>query len=598
MKLLLFSQVVIPACSLTTGSTLFTDPNEIAGAAWDYVIAGGGLAGLTTAARLTADPNITVLVIESGYFQSSRGPIIEDVTTFGQAFGTSVDHAFDTVSQAINGRPVTLHAGNGLGGSTLINGAAWTGPAKVQIDSWESHLGNPGWNWKNVSQYIHKAEKARTPTPEQIAAGHYFDHQCHGLNGAVHVSPRDTGKPWSRIMRTLMKMVRSQGIATRKDLSCGDPQGVSMFPNTIHPNQTRSDTAREYLLEQDDRPNLRILMGQQVGKVLLDNKTTPPLATGVQFGTDGARYEVHVKREVLLAAGALVSPLILEYSGIGLSSVLATAGVPEVVDLPVGLNLQDQTTTSALTRIRKDGEGQGQAAYFATWNELFDATARPTAQGLLDSQLDQWVDDIISGGGFSNRTALKAQLELYRTWLLEDKVAYAELLLDASGNDMSFGIWVLLPFTRGYVHIVDHDPYLWRVVRNPRYMENDLDRYSQAAATLLARSLTRAEAMQQYVGEEVLPGFVAVPLNATMDEWVTYVAQNFQPNFHPVGTCSMMSKELGGVVDPAGRVYGVQKLRVIDASIVPTQVSAHLSALLYGVAENLADHILTGHYGQ
>ncbi|KAJ5805353.1 glucose-methanol-choline oxidoreductase [Penicillium riverlandense] len=341
-----------------------------------------------------------------------------------------------------------------------------------------------------------------------------------------------------------------------------------MFPNTIHPNQTRSDTAREYLLDQDDRPNLRILMGQQVGKVLLNNKMTPPLATGVQFGTDGARYEVHVNREVLLAAGALVSPLILENSGIGLSSVLATAGVPQVVDLPVGLNLQDQTKTTTLTR------------------------------GLLDSQLDQWVDDVISGGGFSNRTALKAQLELYRTWLLEDKVAYAELLLDVSENDMSFGIWVLLPFTRGYVHIVDHDPYLWRVVRNPRYMENDLDRYAQGASTLLARNVARAEAMQQYVGEEVLPGLFDVPLNATMDDWVTYVAQNFQPNFHPVGTCSMMSKELGGVVDPAGRVYGVQKLRVIDASIVPTQVSAHLSALLYGVAEKLAGHILRDHYGQ
>ncbi|KAJ5604361.1 hypothetical protein N7510_009515 [Penicillium lagena] len=131
MKLLLLAQVAIPACSLTAGSSLFTDPNEIVGAAFDYVIAGGGLAALTTAARLTADPNITVL-----------------------AFGTSVDHALDTVSLAINRRPVTIYTGNELGGSTLINGATWTVPAKVQIDSWESHLGNPGWNWKSVSQYI------------------------------------------------------------------------------------------------------------------------------------------------------------------------------------------------------------------------------------------------------------------------------------------------------------------------------------------------------------------------------------------------------------------------------------------------------------
>lgn len=183
------------------------------------------------------------------------------MTAFGQAFGTSVDHVFETISLDINGCSVTIRADNGLSGSTLINGATWMGPAKVQIVSWETHLGNPGWNWKSVSQYIHKAENASAPTAEQIAAGHYFDHKCHGLNGAVHASPRDTGKRWSPIMRTLMKMVRSKGIATRKDLRCGHPQWVSMFPKTIQPNQTRSKRVREYLLDQVDRPNLRIPHG-------------------------------------------------------------------------------------------------------------------------------------------------------------------------------------------------------------------------------------------------------------------------------------------------------------------------------------------------
>lgn len=140
---------------------------------------------------------------------------------------------------------------------------------------------------------------------------------------------------------------------------------------------------------------------------------------------------------------------------------------------------------------------------------------------------------------------------------------------------------------------MDKDPFLWKVTRNPRYLENDLDRLAQAAASQLARNLLRA--MHPFVSMETLPGSL-VPDNATADEWISYVVQNFQPNFHAIGTCAMMAKELGGVVDPSGRVYGVKDLRVIDASIVPTQVSAHTSALLYGVAQKLSDLILADYH--
>ncbi|KAJ6086295.1 glucose oxidase [Penicillium sp. IBT 16267x] len=574
---------------------ILNDPQKVSNRKYDYIIAGGGLTGLTTAARLTQDEDISVLVIESGFLQSNRGPLIENVTTFGQAFGSTLDYGFETVPQDINGRPVTIHSGNGLGGSTLINGASYTSPASIQIDSWESHLGNQGWNWRNLSSYIHKAEHARHPTQEQIEAGHFFDPHCHGTNGRIHVGARDTGTRYSPIIRSIMKMLSGSGIPTRKDLSCGDPRGVSMLLNTIHENQTRSDAGRDILFPIMYRPNLSILTGQRVGRVLIDMHPTPPSAKGVEFGTDGGKFEAYTKHDVILAAGALISPLILEYSGIGLKSVLDAAGVPHIVELPVGQNLQDQTTTALSTTTYPDGAGQGQAVYFATWKELFTASALTTARGLLDSQLDQWAQDAVSKGGFGNVTALKLQMELYRDWILNHNVAYAELFMDASPTTFGFTSWVLLPFTRGYVHILNKDPYLWQATRNPRYMENDLDRYAQAASSLLARNIAQENTMRHYIREETFPGS-AVPQNATMDDWVSHITQNFGPNYHAIGTCAMMAKDLGGVVDHSGRIYGVQHLRVVDASIVPTQVSAHTSALLYGMAERLSDLILADYY--
>lgn len=220
-----------------------------------------------------------------------------------------------------------------------------------------------------------------------------------------------------------------------------------MLLNTIHANGTRSDTAREYLLPHMERPNLSVLVGQKVGKILIDQQVRPPSAKGVEFGTHGQRFEVHAKHEVILATGALVSPLILEYSGIGLKTILRAAGVPQVVDLPVGLNLQDQATNTVVAQT--DDKGHGQAAYFATLDELFSTQDIETARGLLHSQLNRWVDDAIAAGAFSKHSGLKRQLELYRHWILDGKVAYAELFMDVHPSSVGFSIWVLLPFTRG-----------------------------------------------------------------------------------------------------------------------------------------------------
>ncbi|RJE18646.1 glucose oxidase [Aspergillus sclerotialis] len=583
------AQAYSPAAQFDVQSHIIADPHKVSGKTFDYIIAGGGTTGLTVAAKLTENPTIRVLVIEKGFYESNDGAVIEDLNSYGEIFGTSADQHYLTIP-LINNRTGEVKAGRGLGGSTLVNGGSWTRPDKVQIDSWEKVLGLKGWNWDSVFEYMQKSERSRPPTPAQVAAGHYYDPACHGPDGAVNNGPRDNGKPWSPMMRALMNTTHARGVPVQNDFHCGHPRGVSMIPNTLHEDQIRSDAAREWLLPNYQRPNLQILTGQMVGKVLF-NQSAPGLkAVGVNFGTNKAvNFDVYAKHEVILSAGSAISPLILEYSGIGLKSILHKAGVQQLLELPVGLNMQDQTTTSVRSSINGAAAGQGQAVYYANFTEVLGDHAAYGIE-LLNTKLGQWAEDTVARGGFHNATALKIQYENYRDWLLDEDIAFAELFFNAEGQ-ISFDIWDLIPFTRGSTHILSSDPYLWQFANDPKYFLNELDLLCQATATKLARDLSSAGEMKQYFAGETLPGDYLVQ-NATVDQWVDYVKMHFRPNWHAVGTCSMMPRELGGVVDASAKVYGTQGLRVVDGSIPPTQVSAHMMTLLYGVALKIADVIL------
>lgn len=537
-------------------------------------------------------------MIENGFYESDQGPMITNVNDYGQIFTSNVDWAIETESQTIDGRAQIVRSGRGLGGSTLINGGSWTRPHKAQIDSWETVFGNEGWNWDNMTYYMNMAENAREPSQAMIDAGHFFDPSCHGFNGTVNVGQRDTGEAWSPMMKALMSSVEERGVPTQHDFNCGDPHGVSMIPNDVSIDQIRSDAAREWLLPNYQRTNLNILVGHSVGKVLLNQTTESPVAYGVQFGTHrDNNFEVYANHEVLLASGSSKSPLILEYSGIGLKSVLDAAGVEQIVELPVGQNLQDQTTTAVYNNVTSAAAGQGQAIYFASFNETFgDYTSQALALLTNSSKLDEWAAETVARGGHNNATALRVQYDNYVNWLVQDEVAYSELFFDAGGS-MDFDLWTLIPFTRGYVHIATNDSYLNLAKNNPQYFGVELDLLGQAAASKMARELSNTGSMAQYFDGEVTPG-EALAYNATLEEWVPYVSQNYRANYHAVSTCSMMKRELGGVLDAQARVYGVDRLRVIDGSAPPTQVSAHVMTIFYGMAEKLSADILVDYYGR
>jgi choline dehydrogenase-like flavoprotein len=212
-----------------------------------------------------------------------------------------------------------------------------------------------------------------------------------------------------------------------------------------------------------------------------------------------------------------------------------------------------------------------------------------------DTVLNKWAEETVKAGGSTDKDNLLRQYRNYRGWLTgNDSVPYAELFL-ATDNRIHFDLWNLLPFTQGYVKILDNVPYLRSFEYNPRYFQNELVLAGQAAASRLARKLTRSREMVKHFDSEMLPGTDAMPDNATLEDWKNYARQNFRANYHGVGTCSMMKKEYGGVVDNTAKVYGARNLRVDDGSIPPTQVSSHVMTVYYAMAVRIAEAILEVH---
>ncbi|EKG14911.1 Glucose-methanol-choline oxidoreductase [Macrophomina phaseolina MS6] len=283
---------------------------------FDYIIAGGGAGGLVVANRLS-ETNASVLIIEAGG-PGYDNPNVTAPDGYGRALNTAIDWSYPTVPQK-DGSVHAMHAGKVLGGSTAINGMSFTRAEASQIDAWEK-VGNKGWNWENLWQYYLKSESYQVPGPEQVRGGAAYDASFHGDEGNLKV-----GYPKSQAIDNFLAPLNASyqelGIPYSQDVSGGTMRGFNVFPMMIDVEENiRSDAARAYYFPFQSRSNLAVIYETSVHRIIWtdDDKDGNAVAVGVEAGSaNGTTLTFHANKEVIIAAGALRSPAILELSGIG-----------------------------------------------------------------------------------------------------------------------------------------------------------------------------------------------------------------------------------------------------------------------------------------
>lgn len=492
----------------------------------------------------------------------------------------------------------------------------WCRASRPEIDGWASLNPNSkeDWSWNGYNRYINKAEDFTPPPQSQIDQFHIpVDESAHGKGGPLSIT-------WSNFIYPItanwVPSWEALGFQA-KDQAAGNTHGVTITPSTLHAQgQSRAD-ARDYL--KQDRPNLTVLTGHQVTKLLFNgtdaNGTT---VSGVSFQANAgdAAKTANARKEVIVSAGSINSPKLLQLSGIGPEALLKSLNIEVVKDLPVGYNLQDHISSQMSFEFQGDWE---------TWDKLRND------QGLQSQSLDEWRNSgsgrytyineaigYISGsdltGGQSGaadfvksiktsdlvnqindrhqlpsavRNGLKAQLDLQNDWFTQDIGQFEIIMNPWDAKSIGFQVALQHPWSRGTVQIASTDPFSAPNI-DPDYYGLDVDAQIHNFAYDWVRKLTAAGPFGQIFTKEASPG-------GNGDAQATFIKNNAGTEFHPLGTNSMLPEEDGGVVDTELKVYGFKNLRVVDASIMPLQVSAHLMAPTYGVAEKGADIIKQAH---
>lgn len=265
---------------------------------------------------------------------------------------------------------------------------------------------------------------------------------------------------------------------------------------------------------------------------------------------NGRTYTVNANLEVIMALGSIKTPLILQQSGIGPSDVLSSAGVTQRVDLPVGLNLIDQTTTTTDWSF-SGSRGGGQPITFPRFQDMFTGSDATSMRDMLQNDLFSYVQDAVSSGSASSASSAGLQkiLEIQRDWILNQNAGISENFDYTYDSTLGYDSWFLLPFGRGSIKIQDNQPYSGNIAINPRYFSNPFDRLAQGATARYTRKVSEGSPLNQYANNESVPGKGSVPSEASLEQWAKWAEGNYRSNWHPIGTAAMMSRELGGCVD-------------------------------------------------
>ncbi|KUJ10689.1 alcohol oxidase [Mollisia scopiformis] len=601
---------------------------------FDYVIIGGGTAGLTLAARLTEDSAVQVAVLEAGE-KRFDDPHINIPGLMNTLYSDeNYDWNFKTTPQpGLNGRTLAWPRGKVLGGSSAINFMMVAHPSRVDLDNWEK-LGNPGWNFDTLQPYYRKAETMNFPsdaTAEALGTA-IMDLVLHGASGPVQTSftesPGELDKAWGRTFKTL-------GLGPGSDPRAGHTLGGYSLLKFMDKSARRSHAGVAFYEPNAARENLTVLTGAFVQKIEFDTVQDVVTATGVRYTIEGKEHVIRTRGEVILAAGTVQSPQILELSGIGDKKRLENLGIVSVLDNSnVGENLQDHTLAGigyeaidgvpTAEMIKQPGVLDWAINEWATkglgpLSAGVTGTAFLSHDSLLSSEeklsLESRLEEILSATPQPTSPGLKKQLDLQKKTLLNNKEADLQFNFGATGinplagNDISQlfnhndagGYAGIVPalthaFSRGSIHIQSPDPSIHPII-DPKYLSHPIDVELMISGLLFTQKLSETAPLSTLLkdnplgtGKIIQPSF-HVEGRLTREKAEEIVRSSMITSFHPVGTCSMLPREEGGVVDDRLRVYGVKRLRIVDASVVPLIVRGNIASTVYASAERAADII-------
>jgi len=500
--------------------------------AFDVVVVGAGSAGCVLADRLTADGTTSVALVEAG--GPDKKQEIHIPAAFSKLFKSEYDWAYETEAQPrLQNRRLYWPRGKVLGGSSSLNAMIYTRGHANDFDEWQRR-GNAGWGYADVARHFDDAQlcsELRTKNPLSQA----FVRACEEI-----------------------------GIPRNDDFNGPSMEGAGFFHVTQRGGKRRS-CAVAFLKPALKRPNLTVLTHAQTTRVLFDGKR----ATGIEYVHDGQTHRLHANREVILSGGAINSPQLLMLSGVGAADDLRKHGIGVVADLPgVGANLQDHLVTGAVHASTQpislaSGESIGNILRFLVLRK-----------GMLTS-------NVAEAGAFIRTTpdAPSPDIEL----IFGPVYFMSHGFANPKGHGFTVGAVLMHPKSSGTIRLASSDPLAAPLI-DPNYLADGDDLRLLVRGAELCRRVAGAKAFDPFRGEEIWPG---------KSDLETHVRATSETLYHPVGTCRMGHDELA-VVDDRLRVRGVDALRVIDASVMPSIVTGHPNAAIIAIAKKGAELIAAG----